>query len=455
MKKKILAMIFAVFMITAMFSGCTGEPEPLRIVVDLDYLGYEFITTVDSAANGFAARFAEVSGIEDVVIECVPGKNPERDAALTRLRAEIMSGEGPDVFIMGCAGGYYSNTGDPFFAIPEKALANGTFLPLDEYIENNAQFTDWDKLLPQVMEAGRDKYGQQIVPLSYTIPVTVFKEADVPDKFTIDTTWQNMLDDKTGILSAASTWFHSDGTMLMDMEAPYLENTFGSLADYNTDKLLFTEEELIQRLKEVLEQHKQYREEKFPVAPVHYQTLMRVDYDQSSENITFGPGMNPYNGIEKTDELTMVPIYSEQGGVTANVITYAAVNVNTERPEDSFAVIDYLLSLEEMKSSQLYWYWLTGLGAVPVHTEAMNQSNPMVSRGWGRAIWFMRDSNFEEFARVREQITHTRFRGGLDIELKWLYFDCQGPYVYGMPSSSTLEENVHEYYRRMLRLLGE
>ena len=62
---------------------------------------------------------------------------------------------------------------------------------------------------------------------------------------------------------------------------------------------------------------------------------------------------------------------------------------------------------------------------------------------------------FEEFSRVREQITHVNFRGGLSTELKWLYSSCQGQYVYDMPSSTTVEENVHEYYRKMKRLLGE
>ncbi len=47
-----------------------------------------------------------------------------------------MSGKGPDVFIVACPGGVFNNPSEALFAVPEKAMQNGLFLTLDDYIEN-------------------------------------------------------------------------------------------------------------------------------------------------------------------------------------------------------------------------------------------------------------------------------------------------------------------------------
>lgn len=89
-----------------------------------------------------------------------------------------MSGSGPDVFIMRCDEKASWHTEQALFQIPEQAIESGLFLPLDDYIEN-AQFIEWDKLTPIVMEAGRNEEGQLILPLTYNIPITFFRAPDV------------------------------------------------------------------------------------------------------------------------------------------------------------------------------------------------------------------------------------------------------------------------------------
>ena len=89
-----------------------------------------------------------------------------RKTVLQRIRTEIMAGEGPDVFLMRytpawkfAAGGVmiendYEGT-DFLFRYPEKAMETGLFLPLDEYIENNAELGEWDEIVQPVLDAGR------------------------------------------------------------------------------------------------------------------------------------------------------------------------------------------------------------------------------------------------------------------------------------------------------------
>lgn len=45
------------------------------------------------------------------------------------------------------------------FNYPEKSMDVGLFLPLDEYMEKNTRFTDWDAQTQAVLRAGRRDEG--------------------------------------------------------------------------------------------------------------------------------------------------------------------------------------------------------------------------------------------------------------------------------------------------------
>lgn len=57
-----------------------------------------------------------------------------------------MSGGGPDAFIMSNNYGDENEQKSSLFKYPQKSMEMGLFLSLDEYMENNTQFTEWDKL---------------------------------------------------------------------------------------------------------------------------------------------------------------------------------------------------------------------------------------------------------------------------------------------------------------------
>ena len=117
-----------------------------------------------------------------------------------------------------------------------------------------------------IMDAGRNEYGQQILPISYTFPVTFYRESDVSHTPSTDITWMDMLEDETNILTAAAVWTdgnitdqHFDG-MEAWYESPQLEYILGDLVDYSNGTLLFTEDELLQRITDVLELADQYND---------------------------------------------------------------------------------------------------------------------------------------------------------------------------------------------------
>ena len=90
--------------------------------------------------HDFTSKFKYFTGIEDVQLIYLPRQGVERETKLQRLRTEVMSGAGPDIFIVNCGSADYA-----LFPYPEKMMNSGFFLLLDDYIENHAQFTDWDK----------------------------------------------------------------------------------------------------------------------------------------------------------------------------------------------------------------------------------------------------------------------------------------------------------------------
>lgn len=189
-------------------SSSAVDKDALRVCVDLEYrAGYTEGKTPENAFYNLMNTVKSLGGPENVSFEYLPREGTERETALDRVRTEIMSGGGPDMFIIACNGGidYMAADVEALFRVPEKAMEAGLFLPLDDYIQN-AQFMEWNKLNETVMAAGRTEQGQMLLPMTYTFPLTMFRESDVTLTTTAETTWQDMLNDKTNVLTAAADW---------------------------------------------------------------------------------------------------------------------------------------------------------------------------------------------------------------------------------------------------------
>lgn len=96
---------------------------------------------------------ANYGGPEEMEVDYIPKEGADRESMIKHLKTELMSGSGPDLFIVDAFDGNFYNE-KPMFPIPEQMIERRVFLPLDEYIEK-AQFAQWDRLTPKVMEAGR------------------------------------------------------------------------------------------------------------------------------------------------------------------------------------------------------------------------------------------------------------------------------------------------------------
>lgn len=479
--KKRWAVILAVVMLllTGVFTGCKEkEPQPLRICVDIGFVnGWSFTDPEDQ--RNFESRTlitnllqaGKAAGVEvprEFEVEYLPIKGTEREVALQRIRTEIMSGGGPDLFIAACNSKSAWDEDEALFTMPEKAMELAIFMPLDEYMENETYFAEWDRMNQTVLAAGRNEEGQQIIPLGYTVPVAVYRAADVQHTPSKETTWMDMLESEDIALRAAAVWTdnfggnYAEGMPFMIYRTAMTEFTLGALVDYKEEELLFTAEELEQRMSEILELGEQYKAEEFADAPTHYVSFLGREFDVSVMMTDMdGNQYDMMNGIERTEDYTLIPLYSDDGGVTAEITVYTAINRNTEYPEEAFRVLDYLMSFDEQmvqnKMGSLYSEILNvsalnSTGAIPMYNDLMKEEYRQIAPVDGsRTGWYLTDANYEEYCEVREQITHVRFRNALDKEFEKLYLE----YFQTVESGGDGAAVAAEGYRQIQRLVRE
>lgn len=274
--------------------------SPLQVLIDVEYGSNIYLRLQDELTNygkeyvhgkwegvSLQDKIADMGGPSSVEVEIAPIRENERDVYLTGLRTEMMSGGGPDVFVCRTGTGYHMKTkGDepdyssgyvksqPLFKFPQQAMKRNMFLALDSYIEN-AQFMEWDKLTPVVMEAGKTEKGQLLLPMTYTVATTAFRESDVEHTPSKDMKWEDMLSGGPHMPLAAIAVIDHIGNGL----APF--------ADYEHDKLAVSEEEMVRYYSEKLDNREKYKEESgVPYIGFNLQVLDEIDlsiYDEGFE----------------------------------------------------------------------------------------------------------------------------------------------------------------------------
>ena len=426
--------------------------SPLQVLIDVEYGSNIYLRLQDELTNygkeyvhgkwegvSLQDKIADMGGPSSVEVEIAPIRENERDVYLTGLRTEMMSGGGPDVFVCRTGTGYHMKTkGDepdyssgyvksqPLFKFPQQAMKRNMFLALDSYIEN-AQFMEWDKLTPVVMEAGKTEKGQLLLPMTYTVATTAFRESDVEHTPSKDMKWEDMLSGGPHMPLAAIAVIDHIGNGL----APF--------ADYEHDKLAVSEEEMVRYYSEKLDNREKYKEESgVPYIGFNLQVLDEIDLSIYDE------------GFEKDDPIVLVPLYSRNGGYMATVTSFAGVNANTKRPDEAFWVVDYLLG-EECQRSILYTFMTSGQ-AVPT-LEGLMTKGKAVSTGFegknGKPKGKMPDNLYEQFCTVRDSISFADFATPLDREFEQLYLDLREP------SQKSRESIIHDAYMRMSMELAE
>ncbi len=426
------------------FFGDTENKNALRICVDLQDFATSDPTVLDSAIEEFLQSLKKNTGLDNVVVEYIPSPYAFYDEAskesdgvlmrktmLDRIRVELLSGGGPDVFIATQMLDFEDRGITSLFPFPQEVMESGVFLPLDEYM-TDAKFAEWDKFPEAVMNAGRNEDGQHIIPLTYTLPVAFYPQTEFIYATQRELSWNDMLSDPeispyaAALADCCTVDIDSYTNEKLKLPQMYLDFVLGELADSKKEELLFTEDELLQRIDEILVLGNRNTDNEYIPKEMFLGWMANSEY--------------------YPDPLTMIPIYSDDGGVTARIDSYAAVNRNTKQPENAFAVIDFLLDDEVQRNSAIYSQFLYHVDGLPMHEELFQEDTPLYNNQF-----YLTDENYQEFREICDQITAANF----DSELRKVLYDTLLYCSVAEALETTVEEIAHEAYADMQRRVKE
>ncbi len=494
MKKLFCTLLAAVF-VCLCFSGCeVGEKAKLRICFDMgrafDLSLLDGKSQQEEAVEKFLSWLDDCAeymdyGIssEDVEVEIIPSDeslSTEREAALQRVRTEIMSGGGPDVFICATAGETVgladineAPDSDRLFPYVDKAIEEGYFLPLDDYMER-AVLTIWDDMISTVMDGGKNSAGEQVVlPMTFLLPTTMFHQNEMSKIDYEGRSWKDVLAGDDPTLNHLAGWpFQQSGAVNpaqsnesgpVDLHTASLFCIYPNIANYKTGELAFTEEELINRIKESISAYQKAHGQEQDVESSS--SFMNTQFSSS----IFGRGPTGFSWEDKN--ISLLPLPNEKGGATALISLWCAVNANTKRAEDAFAVADAALCESNQKGGYLYCL----NAGMPTDKKALEGETHRFGGGT-RDPHSLTTQQYEEWLRACGSVTAVRYPSALDAELsammediqKEMFNSCPGidpekdRYLYASPlfiegeiSDEKLAEIVHTHYQKMERMLDE
>lgn len=423
--KRSIALLLAVLALT--LTGCkSGRDLPTATVLTPDWQEVE-LPLITIVADEYCWMDANLKS----VVKSVPGydkeftaeivmldNEPERSMYLDRMRVELMAGKGPDLFLCDCLyGNVLGGTADegdgPMFNFPQQLMENRIFLPLDWYMEK-AEYMEPDKLLPQLMELGRNDEGQLIIPLQYDFTVTCVPE----DKYT-----EPAEKSRKGLVESGDPYLEFAGRNGVGMGFTLLD-CFGADADYPNDELTFTEDELLDAALDLWESERLWNEGYYAENAPGVTQFMFSDQCQKDTG----------------EDISFVPTYNRDGGVTAFVTNYAAINRNASYPEYAFHVLDVLAGRAQMKQPTLYG-WSIGL---------VTHSDYGDTEPFGQ--FSMSESRREQYLELRDSITAVKFLTALDRKAYYgIVKVCQAEGT----SREDVEKAVTDTYRTMKMMLAE
>lgn len=333
----------------------------------------------------------------------IPKDPDEAEIKISEIRTEMLAGGGPDVFLMNdrrCFGiSTWEEEGMPMlFQNPEKAMYSGTFLPLDSYIKN-AKYFNQEHYNPVIMEAGKTEEGQCLLPIAYDYRISYFEEPqENPIQMPLPS-WESLVSGEAGL---TSTMFPAINYSFPDL--------LGEYVDYENKKLLLSEKELYQYV------------------------LDSIDFGIFAENGRETAGMDLVwtegdfaecfigNSREyKQNPNSLLANPNREGGINANITTWAGINKNTKRPTQAFSLLDLLLSDEVMTRegfSEAGKYAGSsiafGLDGILTHQEAFEND-----------CKYLPDDTEKAFKALNSQINSVRFSSDFDKELQKMRDACR------------------------------
>lgn len=236
---------FVTLCILIMLSGgCSNSEEEafvLRVVTEQstsDGMNYQ----AKQAAESFEAEHENWV----VQIEVIPTDPSEREIYLQQLRTQIMSGDGPDIYLLPTGSSLTSDSPtehsqenllteiavEPLFSDVTQTMKNGVFADISSYYDADMNLNT-ATLNPDIMDAGVVDGSRYVLPLRYTMPLLLTD----PEKDLLPEPQD------AGILALAEYAIETNNAaMASGLRMPDDTSLLPRLFDYETGQIQITQE---------------------------------------------------------------------------------------------------------------------------------------------------------------------------------------------------------------------
>ena len=348
--KKIIA--FLLIFLLALTAGCSRKEN--RIPTEDVELWVVTEKTEQYRMNDQATRmieaFEEMHPNVTVKLDILPTDETEREVTLKRLRTQIMSGDGPDAYLLPTQYSVWVSSGsdgewrdvEPIFRDVKIAMYNGLFYDISKYYDTDETLMP-EELNTSVMDGGVLDGARYVLPLRYDMGVYLVAPENLQS-------WG--LD--AALFQENAAVVNQRILELGDTEMAFycvIDSEFGAYLDYDTGSVRITEEEIATYLRQLQ----------------HVLCMEMTDYEAYGANITtyidgigfFAssgypllptslsglPGILTVAGIQG-EELEIYPKPDVHGELSATVEYYAAVGAGCEYPRLAYEFLRMFLSEE-------------------------------------------------------------------------------------------------------------
>ena len=388
MKK--VTVIFMLILLLFLLSACGSEPadgeRTLWIVTEESDMDDGMTWQAEQLVKKFKAANPDVT----VTLEILPDeeeRSQERSIRLENIRADILAGNGPDVYLLPNE----TFMDEPVFRDVQQAMYTGVFADISACYDGDDALGK-EYLITAVMDGGVLDGARYVLPLRYTYPV-LYADRQTADAAGLDleaaaADFNTLL----GALLAAGDpkWHCCPVAFASTCYAPYLPR----MIDYATGEVLVTEAEIADFLRmcqAVSDDNTPYLGMKSYISNGAFFT------EQQPVMLGMVDSAVPLSAIAKTEnkELAAIPVRATNGELVACVTYYAAIGNGCSDPELAYEFVREFLTEEVQFEHQK-------LERSKYSACAMATGLPVRSNGKAADLWAMEKKFIKDFETEAE-----------------------------------------------------
>lgn len=202
-------------------------------------------------AEIIAERIEEAYPGLTVFLEILPTAEDEREVRLTQLRTQIMSGNGPDVYLLPTGSELISDEPYrddnipiiPVFPDVQQTMRNGLFMDISQYYNSDENLHP-EALKQDVMSAGMIDGYRYVLPLRFDIPV-IYTRPDICAAYGL---MPELFEEDFLTIAHSVLKLKDAKTAAIGLKFPQELEALGFLLDYERGEVLVTEKQISEYL---------------------------------------------------------------------------------------------------------------------------------------------------------------------------------------------------------------